>query len=161
MLACSNLALKLVDGQGAEKDLTRAKKLFEQACTDEVPRACDELGIMFMTGDGAPKDPEQAVELFSKACALGSANACLNAGVCYRDGEGTDVDGEQAVQFFSKACEGRNEKGCSNLGIELASSDPSRARPLLTEGCKKKFAGACEALRTLGKKKAPTSRKKQ
>jgi hypothetical protein len=63
-------------GEGVEKDLPRAAKLFGYACDDGVSAGCFNLGIMCDKGEGVPKDPVRAADLFRRACDRGMSRAC-------------------------------------------------------------------------------------
>ncbi|RKH60246.1 tetratricopeptide repeat protein [Corallococcus llansteffanensis] len=158
---CTNLAEMLNAGQGTPKDPTRARELLERACTNDFARACDVLGLLFLTDRGPGRDEARGVALFQKACDGGFMNSCVNLGLCYRDGTGVERDLDRTVAAFTKGCDAHNGKSCALLGLQLASTDPVRARPLLKEACEARFDQTCAALKGLGKKKVATAKRKK
>jgi TPR repeat protein len=72
-LAAQHLAALLEWGRGAQQDLPRAAKLYEQACDDRIWKACTSLGKML-------KDKDEAARFFNKACDAGEYDACKEVG---------------------------------------------------------------------------------
>ena len=53
-MACSNLGYVYENGKGVEKDLAKAVKFYEKACSDN--EGCTELGLLYANGTGVAKD---------------------------------------------------------------------------------------------------------
>lgn len=64
------------DGQGVEKNLTKAAYLYSKACELKEGDGCGALGALYYNGDGVKQDSKKAVALFEKACKLGYKKAC-------------------------------------------------------------------------------------
>lgn len=157
-LSCTNQGVKTLfaGGSANPENAAAARPLFEKACTLKSARGCYELAMMVRFGTGgAEKDGARAVELFDQACAHGDLRGCNNAGDILVNGEGVPANRTGGIERFETSCAKKNEEGCSNLGFALASSDPERARPLLTEACAAKNKVACAELKNL-----PRARKK-
>ena len=107
MEACYDLALLFEDGQGGvEKDLDKARSLYEKACNAESPdpTACSNLGYMYKTGSGVEADPAEATELYSRSCELGSLLGCTNYAGRLAAGDGVDRDVAKAEELLANAC---------------------------------------------------------
>jgi len=77
-LACANLGLMLVKGDGIPKDAQRGNKALAWACDKDDATACTELGNSYVAGRGVPRDLNKAIELHRRACKLGDQKACAN-----------------------------------------------------------------------------------
>ncbi len=64
------------DGQGVEKDLTKAAYFYSKACDLKEGDGCGALGGLYYNGDGVKQDSKKATTLFEKACKLGYQLAC-------------------------------------------------------------------------------------
>ncbi len=64
------------NGQGVEKDLTKASYFYSKACELKEGDGCGALGGLYYNGDGVKQDFKKAVALFKKACKLGDQLAC-------------------------------------------------------------------------------------
>src|SRR3546814_976294 len=70
----------LMMGEAGPRDIARAAKLLDAACTANAPNACDNMGVMLMNGMNGPADFGRAGTLLRRACALGSQSGCFNLG---------------------------------------------------------------------------------
>ncbi|GAA9354082.1 hypothetical protein HpHA251_02390 [Helicobacter pylori] len=64
------------NGQGVEKNLTKAAQFYSKACELKEGDGCGALGALYYNGDGVKQDFKKAVALFKKACKLGYQLAC-------------------------------------------------------------------------------------
>ncbi|GAA8083694.1 hypothetical protein HpBT091_01180 [Helicobacter pylori] len=64
------------NGQGVEKNLTKAAQFYSKACDLKDGWGCSFLGGLYYNGDGVKQDFKKAVALFKKACKLGYQLAC-------------------------------------------------------------------------------------
>ncbi|GAA8368051.1 hypothetical protein HpBT210_05550 [Helicobacter pylori] len=64
------------NGQGVEKNLTKAAQFYSKACDLKEGDGCGALGGLYYNGDGVKQDFKKAVALFEKACKLGNQLAC-------------------------------------------------------------------------------------
>ena len=83
MLGCTNLGVMYTNGNGVEKDFSKAVQLFKKACDGGVMLGCNYLGAMYADGNGVEKNEQKAVELYKKACDGGNMDGCRNLGVMY------------------------------------------------------------------------------
>ncbi len=73
---CNGLGVLYKDGQGVEKNLTKAAYFYSKACELKEGDGCGALGGLYYNGDGVKQDSKKAVVLFEKACKLGYKKAC-------------------------------------------------------------------------------------
>ncbi|GAA9239906.1 hypothetical protein HpHA217_08090 [Helicobacter pylori] len=64
------------NGQGVEKNLTKAAQFYSKACDLNNGGGCSFLGVLYYNGDGVKQDSKKAAALFEKACKLGYKKAC-------------------------------------------------------------------------------------
>jgi TPR repeat protein len=74
--ACYDLALLSFEGRGVPLDFTRARELFERACTGGDAAACHNFAVMLSDGAGGPNDRERATAMMRRACELGNRGSC-------------------------------------------------------------------------------------
>src|SRR3546814_10202071 len=68
----------LMMGEAGPRDIARAAKLLDAACTANAPNACDNMGVMLMNGMNGQADFGRAGTQLRRACALGSQSGCFN-----------------------------------------------------------------------------------
>ncbi|GAA7791982.1 hypothetical protein NP0149_03910 [Helicobacter pylori] len=73
---CCNLGVLYHNGEGVEKNLTKAAQFYSKACELKEGVWCGALGGLYYNGDGVKQDSKKAVALFEKACKLGAQKAC-------------------------------------------------------------------------------------
>jgi serine/threonine protein kinase len=83
---------------------TKARPLFEQACTGGNGNACNHLGILYLDGFGVTKNSVKATDYYAKACDAGDSTGCVNLAGCYRDGVGVRKDIAKEKQYLDRAC---------------------------------------------------------
>ena len=83
MLGCTNLGVMYTNGNGVEKDFSKAVQLFKKACDSGEMPSCSNLGVMYTNDNGVEKDFSKAKQLFKKACDGGDMDGCRNLGVMY------------------------------------------------------------------------------
>jgi TPR repeat protein len=93
-------------------------------------RAMYQLGRAYAANRQTP----EAVAAWRKAADKGSTSAMVELGVLYGTGAGVARDEDQARKLFERAAAAGNPRGVTNLAALSggASSDPARARELLT-----------------------------
>ena len=93
-------------------------------------RAMYQLGRAYAANRQTP----EAVAAWRKAADKGSTSAMAELGVLYGTGAGVARDEDQARKLFERAAAAGNPRGVTNLAALSggASSDPARARELLT-----------------------------
>ena len=74
--SCGVLGGLYQEGRGVPKDMRRAAKLYEKACTGGEGAACGRLGVMLQKGEGITKDMKRAAENYERACKAGYSGGC-------------------------------------------------------------------------------------
>lgn len=67
-----------VNGEGVEKDYSRAVELFQKAAEQGHLKAQTNLGVMYYKGEGVSADLIEARKWFQKAAQQGDENAIFN-----------------------------------------------------------------------------------
>lgn len=141
-------------GQGIPEDLSRALKLYDEACTAAKPgdgclSGCHSLGSLHYYGHRSPKsnahvdvDNAKAASYFDRACTLGCINSCDKLGGMLRDGDGIPVEPARAAKNYEKACKtGPFAPSCMALSelYKTGTGVPKNARTakaLFTRACR-------------------------
>ena len=84
MLGCTNLGVMYANGNGVEKDFSKAVELYKKACDGGNMHGCRNLVVMHTNGNGVEKDFSKAAELFKKACDGGEMNGCRSLDTIYK-----------------------------------------------------------------------------
>jgi len=108
--ACNYLAGFYRSGNGVEKDIGTALRLYERTCTLGGAYAglgCVNLGRILAEGRyGVTQDVGKAVTLLERGCGLHDGrSSCSALGVLYRDGEHVTKDPDRAKHWFNIYCE--------------------------------------------------------
>lgn len=117
-IACNDLGISRLHGDGLPRDSTLAVQAFERSCARGCPDGCNNLGALYERGVGVANSLERAVDLYQRACAGGAALGCSNLGALYARGRGVPRDVREAERLFHEACEYGSAMGCTNL-LEL------------------------------------------
>ncbi|MCC0753210.1 sel1 repeat family protein [Helicobacter pylori] len=64
------------NGEGVEKNSTKAAQFCSKACNLNNSWGCGYLGFLYEYGQGVEKDLKKAAYFYSKACKLGEQLAC-------------------------------------------------------------------------------------
>jgi TPR repeat protein len=115
----------------AAADIATAIKFCKQA-TGGSRRALYQLGRAY----AANRQTGDAASAWRKAADKGSTSAMVELGVLYGTGSGVAKDEAAARKLFERAAAAGNPRGVTNLaalGGASASSDPARARDLLSK----------------------------
>ena len=115
----------------AASDIATAIKYCKIAANSSR-RAMYQLGRAYAANRQTP----EAIAAWRKAADKGSTSAMVELGVLYVNGAGVALDEAQARKLFERAAQAGNPRGVSNLAAlgGGASSDPARARELLSKG---------------------------
>lgn len=127
------LAYMLFKGQGGEKDIASARKLWELGA--EMDNAWSIRNLAFRAREGAwgPKDPAKARELFLRAANLGDSRSMYELGCMVFHGQGGPANHAEAVKWLEKgeargnAAAAREVGRCYTQGW-LGTKDLARAR---------------------------------
>jgi TPR repeat protein len=141
-----NIGVLYEDGNGVEKDFTRAAGFYSRACNQGDADGCNLLGFMYETGlFGLAKNYSQAIELYSKACNAGNPNGCEGLGSIYGLGEGVQRDERKAEMFDLEACNKGSAGSCVSVAeIHEGSGSISEARRLYLKACSIGAKYACD-----------------
>lgn len=96
-----------MNGQGVEKDLTKAIYWFQKAVEQDEAIAQYCLGIMYLKGDGVEQDLSKAAHWLHKSAEQGDALAQYQLGSMYLKGTGVEQKYFMAAYWFRKAAEQR------------------------------------------------------
>lgn len=91
MIAQVLLADKYMNGEGVEKDMTKAIELYRKSAKQGYSVAENMLGMLYYNGEGVERDIHKSYEWFLKAARYGDAEAQYNKGVLLYNGEATNV----------------------------------------------------------------------
>lgn len=150
-VACTELGLLYLRGQGVAKDVARALGLFESGCDGGNGLACHNLAVMLNTGRGVKRDSARAARVYERACELGRMDSCSLLGNMAVNGNGIAKNIDRANALFRKACDGGSLQGCTNLGVSYATGrgvpeDAQRAAQLYQRACSSGSAESCSNL---------------
>lgn len=97
------LGIRLLGGQGLEKDEMMAAVWLQRAAGQNHLDAMNAMGTLYETGTAVEPDAKQAVAWYRKAADYGHPLAQLNLAECYELGKGVEKDPQQAVEWLRKA----------------------------------------------------------
>lgn len=103
VLSQVQLGENYLNGNGVEKDLTKAKTWFEVAAAAGDPAAQYQLGRMFAKGLGVPQDHAKSFVLFEKSAAQSNIKGLHALGISYYLGDGTPKDVKKAIEQWQKS----------------------------------------------------------
>lgn len=148
--ACTELAIRYQNGQGAPQDAVYAMELFRKGCSMGDQAACVHRADAYFTGNGVARNPKRAVDLYERACqekTLG--RACRALAELYIIGdEGIDADRMMSAMFFGQGCALGDGESCIGeaLGIErgeFLEPDAGYARRQLRRACELNHGRGC------------------
>ena len=95
-LACTQLGLLFLRGEGVPQDEARAASLLHQACSaDEIP-GCTALAALHLSETSGLRDDGRAAALLERACGAGDPAACGQLGLLAANGQGVPRDDARA-----------------------------------------------------------------
>lgn len=103
--ACHNAGIAYMEGDGCEKNPTKALDYYKKGCSGSIPESCLSLWSAYFNGHNGDvvKDGPKAFDYASKACELDMFQGCVNAALMCRRGEGIPKDPEREKYFKQKA----------------------------------------------------------
>ena len=110
-----------LEGDGVDKDMGRAKALFEQAAKSNHPGALYNLGIM--ATDATVADFARAADYFQKAMNAGDMDAAYALAMFYREGTGVPQDKQKGAKLLKSAADENNVAAQVEYGIALFNGD--------------------------------------
>jgi TPR repeat protein len=143
--SCFQLANMLEAGTGIRRDVARAAKLYETACTGGVRHGCLEAGRLYDKGlPAADRDAPRAARLLRKACTSSLDDACVAYAHMLEVGDGVPRDTQRARFHFSALCRDGNAVACHGAG--RVAEDPEEAVKLFERACDAGAGAACKSL---------------
>ncbi|MBS2014551.1 MAG: SEL1-like repeat protein [Deltaproteobacteria bacterium] len=100
---------------GVDRDLVRARDLYEIACKARYGPSCGRLGDL--TAEGPEKNLTRARELWSSGCDYGDAPACLALGNDRERSKDVHESRFQAEQAFDQACRLGTPRACAKAAV--------------------------------------------
>ncbi len=117
-----DLATRLRDGKGVDKDNAEAMKWAHSAADAGNAEAMDFVGAAYLRGSMVSRSPVVAFGYF-KAAAEQSAQAAFNLGQCYFGAQGTGQDIEKALDWWKKAAAGGNGRAAGAAAMAYLSGE--------------------------------------
>ncbi|HYF33705.1 MAG TPA: tetratricopeptide repeat protein [Prosthecobacter sp.] len=99
------LGLRLLNGEGVEKNEAEAVTWIKKAADQKHLKAQFLMGAMHQDGLGVPKDQAKAVEWYRKSAENGFAAAQHELAMAYDLGQGVKKDPEKATEWLQKAAD--------------------------------------------------------
>ncbi len=103
--AVFDLATRMADGRGMNRDTKLALKLFERAAAAGLVPAQFRIGNMYEKGVGTARDVGLARLWYERAAEKGNSKAMHNLAVLYAEGATGKPDYPMAAEWFRKAAE--------------------------------------------------------
>jgi len=123
-IACNDLAMRLFQGDGMDRNWPRAVSLFKRACEINATTACFNLATLYSQGQGVERDPSAAAALFLRACDGGNKIGCQTLAELYLSGEGIGRSPSRAAALLETLCAGGRDISCISLA-EFHETHPS------------------------------------
>lgn len=111
------VGLKYQNGEGVEKDNTKAVDWYQKSAEQGNSDAQANLGAMYQYGFGVEKSDSEALSWFRKSADQGNSSGQNLLGVMYFMGAGIQKNDSEAVSWFRKSGEQGNSQAQVNLGL--------------------------------------------
>ena len=111
------LGLHYREGEGVEKNLSKAVTWLEKAADGNSLSAMRTLGEMFSNGIGVEQDSTRAFGWFEKAANLGDVEAQRKTADCYSAGQGVSENKLKALEYYTMAANGGDVVSMKNLAM--------------------------------------------
>lgn len=108
---------RYLDGDGVDKDYSRALSLFHKAADAGNDSAMANIGYMYQNGYGVDQDAAQAIAWYRKSADAGNPTAMDNLGFMYEKGNGVPADTKQAMAWYQKAADAGNASAMNDIGM--------------------------------------------
>lgn len=119
VIACNNLGMHYLEGDGIPADPERGRRLLARACGAEAPLACATRGRHAL----AEGDLAGAYVWFQRGCEADHIPSCNLLGETLSHPDAPRPDPDRAYLLWQNACERRSLDGCRRAAARLA--DPS------------------------------------
>ncbi|MEL7691005.1 hypothetical protein [Citromicrobium bathyomarinum] len=117
-VACQNLGVMAMTGEGGEIDMAAGRAAFARGCDLQLLEACQNLADALVSGDGGPVEDVRALSLYLQLCErrYGGRN-CYRAAMMIEQGRGvTHPDAAKAREGYRSACDMRYRPACDRVG---------------------------------------------
>ena len=147
---CFELGKMHLEGRGGPRDMSLARRFFEQACDEDHPKACNNFGLLLRDGNGGPQDEARAMGVFEKACKMNNGQSCAHfASLCLN----TPSKQPQARKALRTACDLHLETACYTFAVLSEKGvggpvDLAMAWWGMHQGCRLGSDKACEHMKT-------------
>lgn len=129
--AMMNVAVMFDNGQGVEKNVTRAAYWYKKSARLGIVEAQYNLADMYRVGAGVQKDYSLAVEWFEKAANQGHPKARNSVGQMYLQGLGVAASQSTALDWFEQAGDLGHALAAYNAGLMHAKGEGTEVNPEL------------------------------
>tara|TARA_R100001129_G_scaffold161435_1_gene126349 strand:- start:400 stop:993 length:594 start_codon:yes stop_codon:yes gene_type:complete len=119
-IACQNLGVMAMTGEGGEVDMAAGRAAFSRGCDLQLLEACQNFADALVNGEGGPVDDVRALSLYFQLCQrrYGGRN-CYRAAMMIEQGRGvTHPDAGKAQEGYRSACEMRFRPACDRVREE-------------------------------------------
>lgn len=137
--ACVRLGELYRHGDGRDKGLGRARRLYRLACETSGVHGCNRLARLYEEGEGVPRDYQEAAEYFERSCDGGTNTGCAHLASLYYLGK-IEQDRARAAELWTIACERLHHPSCTRAGFLYdrgrgVEEDDRKAAELYDRGC--------------------------
>ncbi|MBR1542630.1 MAG: sel1 repeat family protein [Bacteroidaceae bacterium] len=151
IFAMLNLAKLYQEGNGVEKDIIKARDLYQRAFDAGYTDAMVLCGDAILEIVDGSIDPKEAVKCYEKAVLKRSPYAYFRLGWAYMEGIGVDVDEKRAWSYYQRAVDMQYPDAMAEVGVMyreglLVKEDVKKAMDLLQKAAAKDSARAMKEL---------------
>jgi TPR repeat protein len=135
---CVHAGYGFYTGQGMERDLKRARALYQKGCAAPGDLACISLAEMMRDGEGGPKDAPRAQEIFKAGCEAKSPWGCQHMAILLQKDKKENGNVAKIASLFKIGCE-KAHYSCFKLAEmwkkgSLGTKDEIKAREFEVRG---------------------------
>ena len=121
--AMRQLGICYENGEGVDKNLSTAAKLYQLAKDRNNAKAMVNLASCYENGHGVPQDLNIAIELLQQAVDLNDSDAMFKLASWYEQGKGVTKDSSKAVDLLVQAAENGHVGAMYKLGLMLVKGE--------------------------------------
>lgn len=149
--ACYKLGELYQEGEGGERDRTKAASFYRWGCRGGSADACFARGSLLERGIGIQRDDELALVSHEKGCQLGDLRSCFRAATILNEGTFVTRDARRAANLFQINCDAGDPDGCLQLGVLQQDMRPAEYNAAQLNFEKAIEGGSQEAMRHLAR----------
>ena len=151
LFAMLNLAKLYQDGNGVDKDMSKAQELYQRAFDAGYTDAMVLCGDAILQQLDDSMDPKEAIKCYEKAQLKRSPYASFRLGWAYKEGIGVDVDESRALSYYQRAVDMQYPDAMAEMGVMyregiLVKEDVAKAKDLLQKAAAKNSTRAMKEL---------------